>query len=244
MKLHQMMVIAVASLLALTGCKSNDDLVASKDREISEKQAENDALRRRLSDGESVRLVMDKQLKEREAALSSAQADRDRFRDEQGRLANEVATLRNRPEPAPGDRVTNPAPGLEVIERNGELVLRLDNAVTFSSGSAILTDGGQRLLRKEVAKILKEHGGHRVSVEGHTDDVPIKRSRWKNNLNLSIARAIEVRRFLAAQLKVTAKKMRVVGYGDTKPVMTKKTKKARAKNRRVEIVLYKEASDN
>ena len=83
-----------------------------------------------------------------------------------------------------------------------------------------------------------------MSVEGHTDDQPVKKSRWKNNLNLSIARALEVRRFLSAKARVSADRMRIAAYGEHAPITPSKSKAARAKNRRVEIVLYRSAADN
>jgi len=234
MKLHQIL-LGVLLGLALVGCKSNDDFIASKDRELQEREEASEALRKRLADAESVRVVMEKE-------LNRKQGDADRINAENARLQKENLDLREKlsaaPAPAAPDSVIRPAEGLEVVRSENGIILRLDDRVTFSSGSATLSKSGQKLLAGAVAEYLKDNAGHQVSVEGHTDDVPIKKSRWKSNLNLSIARALAVRGFLRTRLGVTNDRLRLVAYGEGRPLVKAKTQKARARNRRVEIVLY------
>ena len=54
--MHQIL-LGVLLGLALVGCKSNDDFIASKDRELQEREQASEALRKRLADAESVRVV-------------------------------------------------------------------------------------------------------------------------------------------------------------------------------------------
>lgn len=244
MRTKQLLVAVAAGVLALTGCQTNDDMLAQRDRELGEKIAENEALRKRLSDGESVRMVMQKELDQAQSEAGRARREAAQAADARDALARDMEDLRNRERDA-GDVTRNLAPGLDMVTRaGGEVVLRLDNAVTFGSGSANLSNDGQRLLRENVAEVLGQHGAARISVEGHTDDTPIKRSRWKTNLNLSIARAMEVRRFLTEAVHVPDERLRVVGYGETRPLVENSTDQNRARNRRVEIVLYREPADN
>ena len=93
----------------------------------------------------------------------------------------------------------------------------------------------------KVAESVQKHGEFRLSVEGHTDDTPLKKTkdRWKTNLNLSIARGLAVREYLNQKGKIDDDRMRVVGYGETRPLVPNTDEKSRARNRRVEIVLYK-----
>ena len=241
---YRLVLVAVFGGLALVGCKSNDDLLDAKGRELGERDSEIAALRKRLASEESIRLVMKKDLDATQSALDTAKADADRLRSNNGQLASDLAAALSAPKATPKTGVRKLGEGIEMFERDGAIVVRLDSAVTFSPGSATLSKNGQGLLMNQVAEVLASYPSHRVSVEGHTDDQPIKKSRWKTNLNLSIARAIEVRRFLAARAKVTEGRMRIAAYGEHQPRIKAASKAARSKNRRVEIVLYRPASAN
>lgn len=240
----RLVLVGLLGALALVGCKSNDDLLDAKGREIGERDSEIAALRKRLANEESIRLVMKKDLDATQQSLDASNADADRLRLSNGQLAADLAAARAAPKPELGGGVRNLGEGIDMFERDGAIVVRLDNSVTFSAGSASLSKNGQGLLLNQVAEILASYPDHRVSVEGHTDNQPIKKSRWKTNLNLSIARALEVRRFLAAKAKVTEGRMRIAAYGEHVPRIKANSKAARSKNRRVEIVLYRPASDN
>ncbi len=78
-----------------------------------------------------------------------------------------------------------------------------------------------------------------VSVEGHTDSRPIRTplgKPFKDNADLSLLRARSVADLLAAQ-GVPAARIRVKGWGDTRPLATNDTAEGRDMNRRVEIRL-------
>ena len=68
------------------------------------------------------------------------------------------------------------------------LVTRLLDQVLFDSGKAELRRGAYPVLDK-VAQVLVEVPDQPVGIEGHTDNVPIKRSGWESNKALSLARA-------------------------------------------------------
>jgi chemotaxis protein MotB len=232
--------VALFGLFLFPACSSTDDLANDKDRALNERAAENESLRKRRADDEAMRLVMAKELEQARADAAASQAERDRLaRESEERLEaqrraheEQLASLAKRPV-APST-----TPGLEV-DRNtsGDVVMRLDHGVTFSSGSADLAEGGKKLLRGEVAKIIARYPNSILSIEGHTDDTPVTKSRWGNNLNLSIARALAVQEYLGQSVKLPKDRMRVVGYGDANPRIASKTADARAKNRRVEIVV-------
>ena len=79
-----------------------------------------------------------------------------------------------------------------------------------------------------------------VVIEGHSDNIPLSgRGKFKTNEALSEARAETVRALLTPHLSDPAR-MTVEGVGPAKPLDTANTKEARAKNRRVEILLQKE----
>lgn len=113
----------------------------------------------------------------------------------------------------------------------------LDAAVLFPPGFAVLTSRGKAAVDKVAAQLMgPEHEAFDIRVEGHTDALPIRKSGFKDNWELSAARA---RAVLVHMLKrgVDPRRMSFSGYGPHQPVDTGNSNEARARNRRVEIVL-------
>jgi len=123
--------------------------------------------------------------------------------------------------------------GLETaINKSGNTVVQLPSDVFFDSGQATLKQSAKESLGKVVSALnKKKYVSKQIIVEGHTDDQPIRVSKWASNQELSVARADAVKQYLIAhgvdQDRITTK-----GFGSTKPRDTD-----RAKNRRVEIVV-------
>jgi len=116
--------------------------------------------------------------------------------------------------------------------------------INFRTNSADLLKTSNRTLDSAVA-VLKEFPDLKLEIQGHTDDVAIKKSKnakFADNLELSQARAESVREYFIKkgidQGRLTAK-----GLGDTVPVTPTAGLKgralttARSKNRRVEFQL-------
>jgi len=125
---------------------------------------------------------------------------------------------------------------LKVAARRGSLVLSLPSEVLFPSGVAELSKPGE-LAVLEVGITLKRFPDRRFMVIGHTDDVPLKSSTYKDNWELSTARALTVTRFLV-QAGMDPKNLVPAGAGENDPVS-----KDRAKNRRIEIALLPAISE-
>ncbi len=123
---------------------------------------------------------------------------------------------------------------VEVTVHSDAVSLEISDSILFEPASAALTADGSGLLG-ELAVQLAEHP-YRLSVEGHTDNVPIRTSRFPSNWELSSARAAMVTRELIAR-GVPAGRVRAVGYGDTRPRADNATAQGRARNRRVSFVL-------
>lgn len=79
-----------------------------------------------------------------------------------------------------------------------------------------------------------------INVIGHTDDRPVKTSRFPSNWELSLARAGRVARFLIDDTQLPATQFSVSGYSSFRPVQPNTSDENRKTNRRVEIVLSKE----
>ena len=105
----------------------------------------------------------------------------------------------------------------------------------FASGStAISLDFVQVLTR--IAEKLNTVPGQ-VLVTGHTDDRPIKSIRFPSNWHLSQERARSVLQLLV-KMGVPMSRLSAEGHADAEPVASNSTHEGRARNRRVEIVLF------
>lgn len=125
-------------------------------------------------------------------------------------------------------------PGVSVSQGQEGVTLRIDDSLLFASGQAVLTPDGRGVV-ESLTEVLDSFDGL-VSVEGHTDSIPISTARFPSNWELSAARAIAVVRHLERQ-GLNISRMRAVGYADTQPMEPNATADGRAANRRVELLL-------
>ncbi|WP_162426507.1 OmpA/MotB family protein [Pontibacter pudoricolor] len=126
---------------------------------------------------------------------------------------------------------------LTVQVRNGKVYVSLAEQLLFNSGSTKVDPKGVEALKK-LAQVLKEQQDVNVVVEGHTDDVPIARGTvgMQDNWDLSVLRATEITRILT-QDGVSPERVTPSGRSLYVPLENAKTKEARQKNRRTEIIL-------
>lgn len=122
------------------------------------------------------------------------------------------------------------------LEEKG-LVLRFLASVFFDSGQAKLRPEAYPILDKVALFLKKNVPDRNISIEGHTDNEPIKHSGWKSNWELSTARALSVLHYLVDKGGVKAERIQATGFGEYKPIASNLTKEGRQKNRRVEIVI-------
>ena len=87
-----------------------------------------------------------------------------------------------------------------------------------------------------IATVLAELPGE-ITIEGHTDNIPINTSRFQSNWDLSAARASSVANALLYNETIKPERMRVQGYAETRPRASNEWPETRALNRRVEIIL-------
>ena len=139
-----------------------------------------------------------------QASLAALKQKLDAYSKEHG-LSNEVQT---------------------VIDRRGLVVRVLTDQLLFASGQATLQPAGFPLLN-EVAQLLNVDKSHPITVEGHTDNVPISSSKYPSNWELSTDRATTVVRYLIAQ-GVNRQRLGAVGYADLHPLASNATAAGRA----------------
>ena len=123
---------------------------------------------------------------------------------------------------------------IDVQTLSNSLRLDIADSILFAPARTSLTADGVKLLG-ELAATLKAMPWS-LSVEGHTDNVPIKTSRFPSNWELSTARASSVARELIHN-GVPADRIRAIGYADTQPRASNDTAEGRNRNRRVTFVL-------
>lgn len=111
---------------------------------------------------------------------------------------------------------------------------RISNELLFTSGQATISKEGVPLIKK-LADVINR-SKFPVSVEGHSDNVPILTRQFASNWDLSSSRATSVLRELVHD-GVDPQRLRAVGYADTKPLESNDTAAGRAANRRVELIM-------
>lgn len=151
--------------------------------------------------------------------------------------------------------------GIDVSVELEKGVLRLPEALLFTSGSADLTEQGTRALAVlgnvmgEILPCYTPQAPHddcaadvqeileTVLVEGHTDDVPIRTERYRDNWDLAAARGVNTYKALtaAAPLLDTLANSKgeailgVSGYEARRPVEIGEAEAARERNRRIDL---------
>lgn len=120
------------------------------------------------------------------------------------------------------------------VVRN-RMVIELSEGILFDSGRARIKPEGEAALT-EIVQILTTLQNREFQVAGHTDNVPMRSSRFASNWELSTARAVTVTRFMVEQ-GMPAARISAAGFADTHPVASNDSSEGRAQNRRIEITL-------
>jgi flagellar motor protein MotB len=218
----------ITTAAALTGCDSlprsaQEDALWRQNQEL---QAE--VLRSRNQSqgalGERERLIQEntelRELIERERAEKAA-------------VVQPVALPAAPPQPrAASNTALASIEGVEVVETRGEITVRVPGDVLFAPGQATLKETSKKTLDRLAAEIKRSYPSSTIRVEGHTDTDKITKSKWHDNLALSLERAASVHRYLESR-GVSDRHMYAAGFGDTRPRRTKES------SRRVEIVVVK-----
>ncbi len=129
-------------------------------------------------------------------------------------------------------------PGIRIV---GDRFV-FQSEVLFSKGSDQLESEGQKqiqqlagTLRAITVKIPKNIEWI-LRVDGHTDQIPIRTTRFPSNWELSTARAISVVKFLV-QRGISPTNLAATGFGEFQPIDPRDTEEAYIRNRRIELKL-------
>ena len=207
-----------------------------KEKNLKQKQAYSDLLNSSLSEAEKLHLALknkNNDLEEKENLL----------KDRENRLI-EMQALINRQDSitkALNNLVKNALLGfnsdeLSIETKNGKVYVSLSDKLLFKSGSSSVENKGQEALGK-LAQALEKNNEIDILIEGHTDNIPIKTALYKDNWDLSTARATSIVRILTENYRLDARKVTAAGKSEFFPKASNDIAEGRAKNRRTEIIL-------
>lgn len=134
---------------------------------------------------------------------------------------------------------------VEVQKGDRITTIEMNSAPFFPKGAANLSEEGVKVLAELQPSLMsEEYKDYTISVEGYTDDNPIKTAQFPSNWELSSARAASVVRSLI-DLGVPANRLRAVGFAESNPKVPNRDERGevipenQAQNRRVVIRLEK-----
>jgi chemotaxis protein MotB len=130
---------------------------------------------------------------------------------------------------------------VEIESNNQSITIRIRESGSFPSASSTLDPGfipTVAILKNALNDIEGE-----ISIEGHTDNIPIYSSRFRSNWDLSASRALSVFHEMMVGNLMDEARFKVVGYADTRPRQDNDSPASRTKNRRVEIVIIQGEND-
>jgi chemotaxis protein MotB len=133
-------------------------------------------------------------------------------------------------------RFPNSGVGVTIDERG--LVVSLAAAKFFDSGDAEISRHQLPVLAEVIRTV--DRLPNQMEIDGFTDFVPIHNDRFRDNWELSAARAGSVLRYVLAHSSIQPDHLAIAGYGPYRPVADNNTEQGRALNRRVEIVVKPE----
>ena len=126
--------------------------------------------------------------------------------------------------------------GLEVT--TSRIKLTFSSPILFDSGSADLKDSAREVLNPVAASLMKME--NKIIVEGHTDSARMLGRKFASNRELSIMRAFSVINYLVKK-GVQPARVTAFGYGEFRPVALNDSDENRLKNRRIEMIIMRQA---
>jgi len=117
-----------------------------------------------------------------------------------------------------------------------EILITLKENVTFKTGEADILKGSEPVL-DTIAQTVKNYPSFLVDIDGHTDDLPIKTTRFPSNWELSVARSTSVLKYLITNHGLDPARFTIKGNAEQRPLTPNWTPEQRAQNRRVELRL-------
>ena len=167
----------------------------------------------------------DSQIKELSNLASGAGDDGDEDKKAKASIATDLLKVALRQEIADGL--------VEVERRDGKVFVTVGSGGAFPSGTADLTSQAQEIIQRISFNALTSSS--KLTVTGHTDNVPISGGLYRDNWDLAAARAASVVQAVQNTGMVAASNLQAVSKGENDPVASNDTAAGRELNRRIEI---------
>lgn len=123
---------------------------------------------------------------------------------------------------------------VKLLETSRGVTVEINDSILFPAGQARLQPASISAMQA-IAQVLAD-SDFPITIEGHTDNVPIATPQFPSNWELSAMRATTVLR-LFNDGGVSAERLTAIGYGETRPLETNTTVEGKARNRRVSILI-------
>ena len=217
--------LVIASMLILSGCLATRDWVETW---VPEQLL---PINKRVSDNEANITQTGQRVSNVEGRVASVDGRVDQ-------MAKQIADLEAQlgQTTAKADRALD---GIQRLKLDRKLVLDMKQGAFFTSNSTVLTSQAKKEIDGFLSDLKGDAGGTSGLVfvlAGHTDNVGDQRS----NYALARLRAQNTADYLTSAKKIDSSRLATVSYGETAPVADNATEAGRAKNRRVEILVYKD----
>lgn len=235
------LVLAIGAMIFGTSCvssKKHKDLMAERDalqNRFDKCEADKGELKAQMTDLEKEQGKLKTELANANRNLESADK---KLMDCQKMTEQKEAQINNIKKQIKDAMTSINEGNLSVQQKDVKLYVSLSNEILYRPGSADISKEGKEVIG-QLAEVFKNNGDMHVMVEGHTDDSPIRRSRYlyKDNWDLSCARASNVVRELV-NAGVSAGNLTVAGRADqdNKDITIEGAKEG-AEDRRIEFVI-------
>ncbi|MGV6849068.1 MAG: type IVB secretion system protein IcmH/DotU [Marinibacterium sp.] len=129
---------------------------------------------------------------------------------------------------------------VSVFQDANTITVRMKGAGMFGSGSATVRKEFEVPLGR-VAEAANDTVGP-IIIAGHSDNIPVRSSRFGSNMGLSLARAQSVLDMIAPKVR-NPERLKAEGRADSEPIESNETPEGRAANRRIEFLFVRQGAE-
>lgn len=196
--------------------------------------------RQQLATAEREKAAQKARIADLESVRDSLQRTSSQLHQQVAQKESELATLRStQDELLEGLKQEIADRQIQVERIRDQIRVDMVDEILFDSGEATLKPGGVEVLKK-VGTVLAKVKDRPITVQGHTDNVPIRGAlarRFPTNWELSSARATNVARFLQDEAALDPTRLSATAFSEYRPRASNETEEGRRANRRIEILL-------
>ena len=131
-------------------------------------------------------------------------------------------------------------PGVSVRQDGDVVRAEITGDQIFMLGSNYFKSGADQLVQSVAAELRRNFPDQIIGIEAHTDNTQTHSQQFPSNHHLSAAQSLAVYNSLMKRGTLAAQQLFVIGHGGNHPVVSNATDAGKARNRRIEFVVYPE----